>query len=74
MLHVQISFLCSVTQSCLTFCNPMDSSLPSSSAHGILQARKLELVAMTFSRESSQPRGRTVSFMRYFIVRRVLYP
>ena len=29
-------------QSCLTFCNPMDGSLPGSSVHGILQARTLE--------------------------------
>ena len=29
-----------VAQSCLTLCNPMDYSLPGSSIHGILQARK----------------------------------
>ena len=28
-------------QSCLTFCNPVDHSLPGSSVHGILQARLL---------------------------------
>ena len=32
---------------CLTICNPMDCSLPGSSVHGILQARKLEWVAMS---------------------------
>ena len=32
----------SVTQSCPTLCYPMDCSPPSSSAHGILQARILE--------------------------------
>ena len=32
----------SVTQSCPTLCDPMDHSLPSSSVHGILQARILE--------------------------------
>ena len=31
-----------VAQSCLTLCNPMDCSPPSSSVHGILQARILE--------------------------------
>ena len=31
-----------VTQSCLTFCNPMDCSLSGSSVHGIFQARVLE--------------------------------
>ena len=31
-----------VTQSCLTFSDPMDCSLPGSSIHGIFQARVLE--------------------------------
>ena len=42
-----------VTQSCSTFCDPMDHSTPGSSVHGILQARMLEWVAMPFSRGSS---------------------
>ena len=37
-------------------CNPMDSSPPSSSVLGILQARIQERLAMPFSRGSSQPR------------------
>ena len=36
-----------VTQLCLTFCDPMDSSLSSSSVHGISQARILEWVAIS---------------------------
>ena len=48
-----------VAQSCLTLCNPMDCSLPGSSVHGISQARILEWVAISFSRESSPPRNRT---------------
>ena len=36
-------------QSCPTLCNPMDCSLPGSSVHGILQARILEWVAISFS-------------------------
>ena len=32
---------CSVTQLCLTFCDPMDCSTPGSSVNGILQARIL---------------------------------
>ena len=51
--------LCLVTQSCPTLCNPMDSSPPGSSVHGILQAKILEWVAFLFSRGSSQPRDRT---------------
>ena len=51
-------FLCVlVAQSCLTPCNPMDWSPPGSSVHGILQARILEWVAISFSRGSSQPRN-----------------
>ena len=40
-------------QSCPTLCDPMDCSLPGSSLHGILQARVLEWVAISFSRGSS---------------------
>ena len=35
-----------------TLCNPMDCSLPGSSVHGILQARILEWVAISFSNVS----------------------
>ena len=38
-----------VAQSCPTLSNPMDSSLPSSSVHGIFQARVLEWGAIAFS-------------------------
>ena len=36
-------------QSCLTLCNPIDGSPPGSPVPGILQARTLELVAISFS-------------------------
>ena len=49
----------SVTQSCLTCCDPMDCSPPASSVHGIIQARILERVAVSFSRRSSLPRDQT---------------
>ena len=32
-------------QLCLTLCDPLDCSLPGSSVHGILQARRLEWAA-----------------------------
>ena len=48
-----------VVQSCPTLCDPIDSSLPGSSVHGIFQARILEWVAIFFSRGSSWPRDRT---------------
>ena len=48
-----------VTQLCPTLCDRMDYSLPGSSAHGVLQARILEWVAIPFSRGSSRPRDQT---------------
>ena len=48
-----------VAQSCPTLCDPVDCSPPGSSVHGILQARVLEWVAISFSRGSSQPRDQT---------------
>ena len=44
-----------ITQSCLTLCDPMNCSPPGSSVHGILQARILEWVAISFSRDLSDP-------------------
>ena len=37
------------TKSCPTLCDPIDGSLPGSPVHGILQARTLEWVAISFS-------------------------
>ena len=51
-----------VTQSCPTLCNPMDHSLPGSSVHGILQARRLQWVVMPFSSGSSRPRDQIHGF------------
>ena len=48
-----------VTQSCPTLCDSTDCGPPGSSAHGVLQGRILEWVAVPFSRGSSQPRDRT---------------
>ena len=48
-----------VIQLCPTLCDPTDCSLPSSSVHGILQARILEWVAIPFSRGSCRPRDWT---------------
>ena len=54
-------YISEVAELCLTFCDPMEYSLPGSSLHGILQARVLEWVPMPFSRGSSQPRDRPAS-------------
>ena len=44
-------------QPCLTLCDLVDTG---SSVHGILQARILEWIAISFSRGSSQPRDQTL--------------
>ena len=48
------NYFFSVTQSCLTTCDPLEYTVP-----GILQARILEWAAFPFSRGSSQPRDWT---------------
>ena len=53
--------LCLVTQLCPTLCEPIDCGPPALLSMGILQARKLEWVAISFSRGTSQPRDRTQS-------------
>ena len=47
-LHCQSKVKVLITQSCPTFCSPMDSSPPGSSVHGILQTRILECTAIAF--------------------------
>ena len=49
------SCCCLVTKSCPTLCDPMDCGPPGSSVHGILQARILEWVAISFSRDLPDP-------------------
>ena len=51
----------SVTQLCPTLCDPMDCSSPGSSVRGIFQARILEWVAISCSRESSLLSDQTMS-------------
>ena len=66
-------------QSCLTLCDPMDYSPPSSSVHIMLQPKKLEWVAILFSRGSSQSRDSTwVSctagrFFTFWVTREALF-
>ena len=51
----RIALHCMHVQFCPALCNPMDCSSPVSSVHGIFQARILEWVAISYSRESSRP-------------------
>ena len=48
-----------MAQSYWTLCDPMDYSLQGSSVHGILQARILEWVAISFFRGTSPPRNQS---------------
>ena len=50
-LHNEVTAAASAKslQSCLTLCNPRDGSPPGSPVPGILQARTLEWVAISFS-------------------------
>ena len=57
-----------VTQSCLTLCDAMNYIV-----HGILQARILEWVAISYSRDSSQPRNRAHIFYVSCTGSRILY-
>ena len=60
-------------QLCLPLCNHMDCSPPGSSAHGILQARILEWIAMSSSRGSFPPRDPTHMFYVFCIGRQILH-
>ena len=51
--------MCVVTQLCPILCDPVYCSPPGTSVHGILQARILEWVAISFFRGSSWPKDRT---------------
>ena len=50
---------CSVIQLCLTLCDLVDCSPPVSSVHRISQAKILEQVAISFFKESFQPKDQT---------------
>ena len=53
-------------QSCPPLCSPLDCNPPGSSVHGILQARILKRVAISYSMGSSWPSDRTqVSCISY---------
>ena len=64
---------CSVAQSCLTLCDPMDCSLPGFSVHGISQARVLKWAALSSSRGSSWPRDQTCVSCVSCTGRQILY-
>ena len=68
-----LQWACSVAQSCLTLCNPVDCGPPGSSVHGISHARILEWVARSSSRKHSQPRDGTYVSCDFCISGGILY-
>jgi len=49
------------SQSCPTFCDPMDCSPPGSSIHGVYKVSVLEWVAFAFSGRNSKKSAKTRS-------------
>ena len=63
-------YVCLVAKSCPILYKPMDCSPPSSSVHGISQARILDQFAISISRALSPPRAWTLTSC---IGRQILY-
>ena len=65
---------------CLTHCDPIDCSIPSTSVHVIFQARVLEWVAISFSRKGmtnldSILKSRDISLLtKVYIVKYMVFP
>ena len=70
----KISTVCAQSlQPYLTLCDPLGCSPPGSTVYGVLQARILECVTISFSSGSSLPRGGT-SFCQHLLhCRQILY-
>ena len=58
-------------QSCPTLCNPIDSSPSGSPIPGILQARTLEWVAISFSNREAHNAIQFLTFYFFFYIYRV---
>ena len=71
-LYTEGMGVCQVASVMSDFFDSMDCSLPGSSVHGILQARKLEWVAMHSSRGSSRPKDWTC-LLKLLHCRQILY-
>ena len=63
--ETKVMALSEVAQSCLTLCDPVDRSPPGSSVHGILQARILEWVAISFSKGIFPTQGSNPGLQHY---------
>ena len=69
-IRIICCFSCLVVKSCLTLCDPTDSSLP---VHGVFQARIREWVAISYAGRSSQPRDWTYVSCIFCTGRGILY-
>ena len=66
----------SVTQLCLTLCNPKDYGMPGSSvhrSHGTFTCKNTEWVAISSSRESSRPRDPNQCLLYFLHWKQILY-
>ena len=64
-----------VAQSCPTLCDPIDGSLPGSPVPGILQARTLEWVAISFSNLVSILKSRDITLLaKVHLVKAMAFP
>ena len=71
--NVQI-YVCMCAQLSPTLCDSMDCSPPGSSVHEVFQARILERVAISFSRESPPPRDWSLISWVFCIGRQIFLP
>ena len=61
-----------IAQSCPTLCNSIDCSPLGLSVHGILQARTLEWVAISFSKRNYRKKVKSLSHVRLFATPRTV--
>ena len=67
MLHATAAAAAKLLQSCPTLCDPIDGSSPGSPVPGILQARTLAWVAISFSNAWKwKVKGKSLSHVRLF--------
>ena len=60
-----------VAQLCLSLCNPMDCSPPSSSARGILKARILEWTAFSLSPKKERKKKKNTGMGCHALLQRI---
>ena len=71
--HVCVRVCAESLQSCPILCDPTNSSPPASSVYGILQARTLESLAISFSRGIFPAEGSNMCLLSFSHYRQILY-